>query len=168
MCSYFQRRRVRHNANYVAYVQIPGCPLCSTRRIEFKILVLVHKAIYLASLLNQHTPERCLRSSSGLLLDVPRINLERFGRRAFACAGPTLWNNLPTNLRVNDNHTQFKKLFKDLSIFHLMCLYCSDILFSDRLPLIFLLFSVSNGTCNRVLIIIILYYYYYYSCIYIY
>ena len=39
------------------------------KRIEFKILVLVHKAIYegqtvyLASLLNQHTPKRCLRSS---------------------------------------------------------------------------------------------------------
>ena len=39
---------------------------------EFKILVLVHKAIYegqpvyIASLLNQHTPKRCLRSSSGL------------------------------------------------------------------------------------------------------
>ena len=45
-------------------------------------------------------------------IDVPRINLERFGRRAFACAGPTLWNNLPTKLRVNDNHTQFKKLLK--------------------------------------------------------
>ena len=88
------------------------------KRIEYKILVLVHKAIYegqpvyLASLLNQHTPKRCLRSSSGLLLDVPRINLERFGRRAFACAGPTLSNNLPTKLRVNDNHTQFKKLLK--------------------------------------------------------
>ena len=75
------------------------------KRIEYKILV--HKAIYegqpvyLASLLNQHTPKRCLRSSSGLLLDVPRINLERFGRslgRAIACAGPTLWNNLPTKL----------------------------------------------------------------------
>ena len=88
------------------------------KRIEFKILVLVHKAIYegqpvyLASLLNQHTPKRCLRSSSGLLLDVPRVNLERFGRRAFACAGPTLWNNLPISLRVNGNHTQFKKLLK--------------------------------------------------------
>ena len=88
------------------------------KRIEFKILVFVHKAIYegqpvyLASLLNQHTPKRCLslRSSSGLLLDVPRINLECFGRRAFA--GPTRWNKLPTNLRVNGNHTQFKKLLK--------------------------------------------------------
>ena len=68
--------------------------------------------VYLASLLNQHTPKRCLRSSSGLLLDVPRVNLERFGRRAFACAGPTLWNNLPISLRVNGNHTQFKKLLK--------------------------------------------------------
>ena len=29
MCSYGQRRRMRHNANYVAYVQMPGCPLCS-------------------------------------------------------------------------------------------------------------------------------------------
>ena len=26
---YFQRRHVRHNANYVAYAQMPGCPLCS-------------------------------------------------------------------------------------------------------------------------------------------
>ena len=93
------------------------------KRIEFKILVLVYKAIYerqpvyLASLLNQHTPLRCLWYSSGILLDLSRINLERFGRRAFACAGrerfgPTLWNNLPTNIRVNDNHTQFKKLLK--------------------------------------------------------
>ena len=72
-----------------------------------------NQLVYLASLLNQHTPKRCLRSSSGVLLDVPQINLERFGRRAFACAGPTLWNNLPTNLRVNDNHTQFKKQIVD-------------------------------------------------------
>ena len=87
------------------------------KRIEYKILVLVHKAIYkgqpvyLASLLNQHTPKRCLRSSSGLLLDVPQINLERFRRRAFACAGPTLWNNLPTKLRVNETTTHNSRSF---------------------------------------------------------
>ena len=88
------------------------------QRIAFKIIVLVHKAlyegqpVYLASLLNQHTPLRCIWSSSGLLLDVPRINLERFGRRAFAFGGPTLWSKLPPNLRVNGNHIQFKKLLK--------------------------------------------------------
>ena len=88
------------------------------RRIEYKILVLVHKAFYegtpkyLAALRHQYAPRRGLRSAGGLLLDVPRVNLERFGRRAFACAGPTLWNKLPANIRGNGNHPQFKKLLK--------------------------------------------------------
>ncbi|KAK2165407.1 hypothetical protein NP493_1366g00013 [Ridgeia piscesae] len=62
------------------------------KRIDFKLLVLVHRAIYngtpeyLAALLRRHTPPRSLRSAGGLLLEVPRVNLERFGRRAFACA----------------------------------------------------------------------------------
>ena len=96
------------------------------RRIEYKILVLVHKALYggtpeyLAALLHQYAPRCCLRSAGGLLLDVPRVNLERFGRRAFACAGPTLWNKLPANIRGNGNHPQFKKLLKTFLFFHLM------------------------------------------------
>ena len=96
------------------------------RRIEYKILVLVHKALYygtpeyLAALLHKYAPRRCLRSAGGLLLDVPRVNLERFGRRAFACAGPTLWNKLPANIRENGNHPQFKKLLKTFLFFHLM------------------------------------------------
>ena len=38
------------------------------RRIEYKILVLVHKALYeeyLAALLHQYAPRRCLRSAGG-------------------------------------------------------------------------------------------------------
>ena len=95
------------------------------RRIEYKILVLVHKALYegtpeyLVALLHQYAPRRGLRSAGGLLLDVPRVNLERFGRRAFACAGPTLWNKLPAKIRGNCNHPQFKKLLKTF-FFHLM------------------------------------------------
>ena len=85
--------------------------------LPIKILVLVHKALYegtpeyLAALLHQYAPRRCLRSAGGLLLVVPRVNLERFGRRAFACASPTLWNKLPA-IRGNGNHPQFKKLRK--------------------------------------------------------
>ena len=62
------------------------------------ILVLVHMAIYdgtpeyLVALLLQHTPPRSLRSVGGLRLEMPKMNFERFGRRAFVCAGPTLWN----------------------------------------------------------------------------
>ncbi|KAK2152615.1 hypothetical protein NP493_2436g00005 [Ridgeia piscesae] len=90
------------------------------KRIDFRLLVLVHRAIYngtpeyLAALLRRHTPPRSLRSAGGLLLEVPRVNLERFGRRAFACAGPTLWNKLPRNIRENSNITQFKKQLKTL------------------------------------------------------
>ena len=48
------------------------------KRIDFKLLVLVHRAIYngtpeyLAALLRRHTPTRSLRSAGGLLLEVPR------------------------------------------------------------------------------------------------
>ena len=88
------------------------------KRIEYKLLMVVHTAlyagmpVYLASLLHRHSPRRTLRSGGGLLLDVPRVNLERYGRRAFACAGPTLWNSLPLELRVIQNTRQFGKLLK--------------------------------------------------------
>ena len=61
---------------------------------------------YLAVLLLQHTPPRSLRSAGGLLLEVQRVNLERFGFRAFASAGPTRWNKLPRNMRDNGNLAQ--------------------------------------------------------------
>ena len=54
----------------------------------------------------------CGSSGGGLLLDVPRVNLEHYGRRAFACAGPTLWNSLPLELRAIQNTRQFGKLLK--------------------------------------------------------
>ena len=88
------------------------------KHIEYKLLMVVHTAlyagtpVYLASLLHRHSPRRTLRSGGGLLLDVPRVNLERYGRRAFACAGPTLWNSLPLELRVIQNTRQFGKLLK--------------------------------------------------------
>ena len=85
------------------------------KRIEYKLLVLVHRALYdgtpeyLAALLL--TPARA-SPIAALFLEVPQVNLERFGRRAFACAGPTLWNKLPRNMRDNGNLVQFKKELK--------------------------------------------------------
>ena len=76
------------------------------------LLLFMLLLFLLAALLHQYAPRHGLRSAGGLLLDVPRVNLERFGRRAFACAGPTLWNKLPANIRGNGNHPQFKKLLK--------------------------------------------------------
>ena len=89
------------------------------KRIEYMVLVLVHRALYdgtpeyLVALLLQHAPRRSQRSAGGLLLEVPKINLEeRFGPPAFACAGPTLWNRLPRNMRDNGNLAQFNKKLK--------------------------------------------------------
>ena len=89
------------------------------KRIEYKLPVLVQRALYdgtpeyLAAPLLQHAPPSSLRSSGGLLLQVPRVNLERFGRRAFACARPTVWNKLPRNMRDNGNLCHFKKQLRN-------------------------------------------------------
>ena len=39
-------------------------------------------------------------------------NLERYGRRSFSCAGPTLWNALPEDIRMTVNINAFKAQLK--------------------------------------------------------
>ena len=59
------------------------------KHIEYKLLILVHRALhdgtpeYLVALLLQQAPSRSLRSAGGLLLEVPRVNIEHFGHHAF-------------------------------------------------------------------------------------
>ena len=43
-----------------------------------------------------------LRSASHRLLVEPRIQLDTYGRRAFAVVGPTVWNALGNDLRDPD------------------------------------------------------------------
>ena len=69
-------------------------------RIEYKMLVIVFRSLhertpaYIASLITPYVSRRALRSADRALLVVPRHNLERYGRRSFSRAGPTLWNAL--------------------------------------------------------------------------
>ena len=87
-------------------------------RVEYKLLVLVFRALhdqtpaYLASLITPYVPNRALRSAGQALLTVPRHNLERYGRRSFSCAGPTLWNALPEDIRMTVNINAFKAQLK--------------------------------------------------------
>ena len=87
-------------------------------RIQFKLLTLVHGAIhantprYLADRVSAYVPSRSLRSTDQSLLVVPRVNLERFGRRAFSCAGPSLWNALPLVLRTEQDVERFRRDLK--------------------------------------------------------
>ena len=87
-------------------------------RIEFKLLVLVYQAVhhlgpaYLTSLVTPYAPTRSLRSAAHCSLTIPRYNLERYGRRAFSVAGPSLWNNLPVTIREAGTLTTFKSTLK--------------------------------------------------------
>ena len=83
------------------------------------LLTLMHGAVhnystplYLSDRISTYTPARTLRSESQSLAVVPRINLERYGRRAFSCAGPTLWNALPLNLRTQQDPARFRRDLK--------------------------------------------------------
>jgi len=74
-------------------------PIEWRRPIRFKLAALAYKSLhtgqlpYLAELLRLHEPVRTLRSSSSLLLSVPRCNLE-FGSHAFRISAPKIWNSL--------------------------------------------------------------------------
>ena len=89
--------------------------------IEFKILLLVYKAIkgfapgYIAELINIKNEGRYrLRSNSnGILLEY--VNFKTYktlGDRSFMVAAPGLWNNLPLEVRRAPNIDNFKKLLK--------------------------------------------------------
>uniref|UniRef100_A0A8C6LI35 Reverse transcriptase domain-containing protein n=1 Tax=Nothobranchius furzeri TaxID=105023 RepID=A0A8C6LI35_NOTFU len=87
-------------------------------RIHFKILLLVFKMLnglappYLVSLLQPYTPSRSLRSENFMLLSVPRTCLKTCGDRAFAAAGPKLWNKLPLSIRASTSVAVFKARLK--------------------------------------------------------
>ena len=86
-------------------------------RIIFKILLLVFHCVkgsaphYNVSLVRKYTPVRSLRSSNSDSLVVPK-SAKTWGERAFAHAGPTLWNNLPTVIRSCNTPETFKSSLK--------------------------------------------------------
>jgi len=88
------------------------------RRVEFKIVCLVHQSLastaptYLSAdiqLASEH--RRHLRSSSHRSLVVPRTRTT-FGDRSFTVAGPRLWNSLPATLRQITSYRQFRRQLK--------------------------------------------------------
>ena len=86
-------------------------------RIQFKVLLLVYKALnglapkYIKELLVPYKPRRHLRSEAKGLLDEPRTRL-KFGDRAFSISAPRLWNALPQHLKDSTLCQAFKKCLK--------------------------------------------------------
>jgi len=86
-------------------------------RIEYKMAVLCFKAFrqqqppYLSSSIQQHIPQRSLRSSVAELLHIPRHKTV-LGSRRFSVAAPRTWNSLPLFVRTVNNFTGFKTVLK--------------------------------------------------------
>ena len=88
-------------------------------RVIFKILLLVYKALhanvppYISDLLTpKHIGCYSLRSNEQNLLIVPKTMRKTFGDRAFAKAGPFLWNELPADIREASTVETFKSRLK--------------------------------------------------------
>ena len=74
------------------------------QRVQYKLAVMVHRCLgrrappYLADYcvpVSTVPGRQHLRSASRRQLTVPRVRRSTFGARAFAIAGPTVWNSLP-------------------------------------------------------------------------
>ena len=87
-------------------------------RIVFKILLITYKSLhglgplYIAELLHPKVNSRQLRSSDKGFLVIPATKRRTKGDRAFSFIAPTLWNELPLNLRNAESVDTFKKLLK--------------------------------------------------------
>ena len=86
-------------------------------RVDFKILLLTHKALhgkaptYLSDMLT-FKEGRQSRSTKLNLLAVPRTKCVTFGDRAFSVYAPTQWNKLPLDIWSIDCVETFKSAVK--------------------------------------------------------
>ncbi|XP_076578637.1 LOW QUALITY PROTEIN: uncharacterized protein LOC143315073 [Chaetodon auriga] len=93
--------------------------LSVSQRIDFKILLLVYKALnglglkYILDLLTPYEVSRPLRSSGTGLLCVPRMRTKQ-SEAAFSYYAPHLWNTLPAHLRSAPTVSSFKSGLKTL------------------------------------------------------
>ena len=84
-------------------------------RVEFKILLLTHRALNgqapdnIGHCVSRRQPVRSLRSSEHCLLCVPLTRCH-WGDRAFSVAAPSLWNALPHHLTLSSMTTAAFKL----------------------------------------------------------
>ncbi len=82
-------------------------------RINYKVATLAYKVrstgspSYLLPLVSDYVPTRNLRSSSQYLLNVPASRTQT-ARRAFSHSAPTVWNELPVDIRRSESFSSFR------------------------------------------------------------
>ena len=86
--------------------------------IHFKIAVLTIKCLnglapsYLSDMVHAYNPSRKLRSVNANTLVQPKYNLKCSGFRRFSVAAPTVWNEIPHEIRTCDTLMKFRKKLK--------------------------------------------------------
>jgi hypothetical protein len=82
-------------------------------RIDYKVATLAYKVrstghpTYLLPLVCDYAPTRNLRSSAQYLLNVPAVRTQT-ARRAFSQAAPSVWNDLPVDIRRSESFGRFR------------------------------------------------------------
>ena len=118
-CSYAGYLRFRHSKTWLFRTSYPDW-LPVRQRVDFKVATFVHRSLpgilptYLADdcRLVADARERRLRSTESRTCVVART-YSSFGERAFAAAGPVLWNSLPSHLKEADLlYSQFRRSLK--------------------------------------------------------
>nr|XP_054752548.1 uncharacterized protein LOC129258279 [Lytechinus pictus] len=109
-------RSKKHNHITPILKELHWLPIKS--RIRFKVLLITFNAVhgfapqYISELVSPYTPSRTLRSSTQLLIQVPRLRTKTHGERSFSYSAQTLWNSLPSTLRSQNNPGLFKSQLK--------------------------------------------------------
>lgn len=87
-----------------------------SRRIQFKLLLFIHRFVYGNSPnyldLKLSKPVRFTKRSLAPTLELPIAKHVNAGDRAFSIAGPSAWNRLPQNLRMIEDFKIFKSYLK--------------------------------------------------------
>ena len=119
ICAKLTLRKQHYNSPKQCLYQLHWLPIRS--QIEFKILVLTHKCLngnapqYLRDLTVSLQPSRPgLRSAESNCLLIPKTKYKTFAARYFSVAAPTLWNQLPENIKIITDVLTFKKHLKRL------------------------------------------------------
>ena len=89
-------------------------------RVQYKILILVHKCIkgeaptYLIDLIKEKPISRQGLCSASRLhhLQIPATKRKIFADRSFSVSGPRLWNSLPDDIKTLNDTNIFKKMLK--------------------------------------------------------
>ena len=102
-----RREPVRRHLKSLGWLPIP-------ERTELKVACLTYRCLnglaplHLSKLISPYTPERDLRSAGKNLLKTKPHRLAHYGKRAFSCVAPSIWNSLHDTARLASTLSSFR------------------------------------------------------------